>query len=330
MSAREEVFVEAAARLHFGVLDLRGERGRWFGGIGAAAPAPTLLVSACGADALEVEGEDAERAADFARRFMDHHGVRGGTRLRVHRALPRHAGLGSGTQLALAVARALAELHGIEADAPALARAVGRARRSAVGTWTFADGGLVVEGGRRTDRDDCGPLLARLPFPPSWRCVVATPDAVPGVSGTDEAEAFDRLPAPSEREVERVAHLVLMALLPAVADADIEAFGAALTQIQEMTGTWFAPVQGGTFAPGASEALVHRMREGGASGVGQSSWGPTVYGIVAGEAASARLADGVREVSGHACTVYEGAFPTHGARVWRSDFPCAFTRQPIL
>ena len=238
MNGREEVFVEASARLHFGVLDLRGERGRWFGGIGAAAPAPTLLVSASRAEALEVEGADAERAADFARRFLGHHGVSSGARLRVHRALPRHAGLGSGTQLALAVARALAELHGIEADAPGLARAVGRARRSAVGTWTFADGGLVVEGGRHTDRDDCGPLLVRLPFPPTWRCVVAVPDAVSGVSGKDEEGAFDRLPAPSERDVERVAHLVLMALLPAVADADIEAFGAALTQIQEMTGTW--------------------------------------------------------------------------------------------
>lgn len=312
---RKEVFVEAAARLHFGVLDLRGERGRWFGGIGAAAPAPTLLVSARGADALEVDGEDAERAADFARTFMDHHGVRNGARLRVHRALPRHAGLGSGTQLALAVARALAELHGIEADAPALARAVGRARRSAVGTWTFADGGLVVEGGRRADRDACGPLLARLPFPPSWRCVLAVPDGVPGVSGMDEAAAFDRLPAPSERDVERVAHLVLMALLPAVADADIDAFGAALTQIQEIIGRWFAPAQGGTFAAGASEALVRRMHEWGASGVGQSSWGPAVYGIVAGEAA-ARLADRMREVFGDMCTVYDGAFPTHGARVW--------------
>lgn len=316
------MFVEAPARLHFGVLDLRGERGRWFGGIGAAAPAPSLLISAATAETLQAEGADAERAAEYARRFMVHHGVgggvRGGARLRVHRALPRHAGLGSGTQLALAVARALAELHGIEADAPALARAVGRARRSAVGTWTFADGGLVVEGGRHANRDDCGPLVARLPFPPSWRSVVAVPDALPGVSGRDEEAAFDRLPAASERDVERVAHLVLMALLPAVADADIDAFGAALTQIQEMTGAWFAPVQGGTFAPGASEAIVRRMHEWGAPGVGQSSWGPAVYGIVAGEAAGARLADHVRGMLGHTCAVYEGAFPTHGARVWRA------------
>ena len=201
-----------------------------------------------------------------------------------------------------------------------LARAVGRARRSAVGTWTFADGGLVVEGGRRPGRDDCGPLLARLPFPASWRCVVAVPDSASGVSGGDEEAAFEALPAPSEQDVEHVAHLVLMALLPAVAEADIDAFGAALTQIQEITGRWFTAVQGGTFAPGASEALVRHMRDGGASGVGQSSWGPAVYGIVDGAEAGARLAGRVRAASDHPCTVYEGAFPTRGARVrWGQD-----------
>jgi beta-RFAP synthase len=318
MSDRQEVFVEAPARLHFGVLDLRGASGRWFGGIGTAAPGPTLRVSATVSGTLEVEGDDAERAAEYARRVLAHHGVEGAVRLRVHCALPHHSGLGSGTQLALAVARVIAELYGLATDPPGLARATGRARRSAVGTWTFADGGLVVEGGRRRDRDDCGPLLARLPFPPSWRCVVVVPDAAPGVSGGDEEAAFERLARPPARDVERVAHLVLMALLPAVADADIAMFGAALTEVQEMTGRWFAPVQGGTFAPGASAALVEQMRAWGARGVGQSSWGPAVYGIVDGQAAGARLADLVRG-SGRQCAVYEGAFPSGGARVWRAD-----------
>src|SRR5688572_24305003 len=145
------IYVEAAGRLHFGVLDLRGELGRWFGGMGAAAPAPTLLVSAAAADVLSVGGDDHERAASFARTFLASQGLPPGARVCVHRALPRHSGLGSGTQLALAVARALAELHGLTITAPALARAVGRARRSAVGTWTFEGGGLVLEGGRRPD-----------------------------------------------------------------------------------------------------------------------------------------------------------------------------------
>lgn len=319
----EAVFVETAARLHFGLFDLRGTLGRRFGGIGAAAPAPTLLVSAEPADTLIVMGEDAERAAGFARRFLDRHGCAcecTGARLCVHRALPSHVGLGSGTQLALAVARALAELYGISADTPALARAVGRAKRSAIGTWAFDGGGLVVDGGTRGDEDTVAPLIARLPFPPNWRCIVAVPDSAPAISGSAEAAAFAQLPPPPERDVERVAHLVLMALLPAIAEGDLRTFGGALTAIQAITGHWFAEVQGGTYAAGPSEELVRRMTEWGASGVGQSSWGPAVYGIVDREHAGQRLAERVRSVltaSGAVGSVYCGPFRQGGARVWR-------------
>jgi beta-RFAP synthase len=314
----QTIFVEAPARLHFGILDLHGGLGRWFGGLGAAAPAPTLLLSAGPADTLDVLGEEADRAAEFARRFLNHYGIPPRARLHVHRALPPHAGLGSGTQLALAVARAFAELFNIQADVPELATVMGRACRSAVGTWTFADGGLVVEGGRSRERNGCGPLLARLPFPSTWQCIVVVPDAGAGLNGVDEAAAFAALPKPSERDVERVAHLVLMALLPALAEADLATFGRALSEIQEITGQWFASVQGGAFARGPSEELVRRLTEWGAVGVGQSSWGPAVYGLVDGDGEGLRLAERIRGASENFNSrVYWGAFPTTGARVWR-------------
>jgi beta-RFAP synthase len=324
---REAVFVEASARLHFGVLDLRGEIGRWFGGIGAAASTPTLLVSASPDERLVVEGDDAPRAREFARLFLAHHDLDRGAFVRVHRSLPAHAGLGSGTQLALAIARALAELFGLESDARQLARAVGRGKRSAIGTWTFAGGGLVVEGGRVPDRDECGPLIARLPIPAGWRCVLAVPDGAPGISGAGESEAFARMPAPPERDVERVSHLVLMALLPALADGDLTTFGRALSAIQEITGRWFASVQGGTFAPGVSADLVQRLSQWGASGVGQSSWGPAVYGIVEGEEAGRRLADTVRAHLGSSGSVFEGPFRSDGAHVWRAPVHAAGARR---
>lgn len=317
-TALEDVVVETAARLHFGVLDLRGALGRRFGGIGASAPAPTLRVSARPSDALCVEGEDADRAAEFARRFQAHFGATAGVHVRVERTLPSHAGLGSGTQLALAVARAMAEVLGVSADVPELARAVGRTKRSAIGTWTFAGGGLVVEGGRRREGEGVAPLVARIPFPSSWRCVVAVPNVGGGMSGAHEAEALGQLPPVDERDVERVAHLVLMSLLPAVADADIDAFGAALTAIQSITGRWFASVQGGTFAAGMSADLVARMPQWGAAGVGQSSWGPTVYGVVDGEDAGAALAERVRGAVGASGVVYEGPFRSQGACVSRT------------
>jgi beta-RFAP synthase len=216
------------------------------------------------------------------------------------------------------VARALAELYELPADARTLASAVGRARRSAVGTWTFAHGGFVVEGGRRRESDGCGPLIARLAFPDSWRCVVAIPEsAQPALSGATEAAAFAALPQPSEREVEKVAHLVLMLMLPALADGDLRASGAALTEVQQITGRWFASIQGGAFARGAGADLIARMTKLGAEGVGQSSWGPAVYGIVEGDAAASRLANDIRGRVGREGCVFHGPFRAHGARVWR-------------
>ena len=313
------VHVEAAGRLHFGVLDLRGTLGRWFGGIGTAAPAPTLLLSASLSDstALECSGEDADRAHDFGSRFLRHHGVTRGGRIHVARGLPQHAGFGSGTQLALAVARALAELHGLDTDVTALAKAVERTRRSGVGMWAFSGGGFVVEGGRKRDTDTA-PLVARVPFPASWRCVVAVPDAPAGISGEAEASAFSELPPPPPGDEERVAHLVLMALLPALVEDDLATFGATLTRIQEITGRWFAPVQGGTFAAGPSADLIQRLSSWGAVGVGQSSWGPAVYAIVNGDPAATALAARVRTSFGNTGAVFEGPFRNEGARVWRT------------
>jgi beta-RFAP synthase len=313
----QSVFVEAPARLHFGVLDLRGSLGRRFGGIGAAVPAPSLLLEARPASGLTVEGPrtDADRALEFARRFLSYHHLVGGVEMCLHRTIPAHAGLGSGTQLALAVARALAEHHGLSTDVVTLARAVGRGRRSAIGTWTFGGGGFVLEGGRRRKDAGIAPLLARLPVPEPWRCVIVVPEGAPGLAGDEEAAAFARLPAPEENAVEHVAHLVLMQLLPALVEADLAEFGAALSEVQRLTGAWFAEAQGGVFAPGQSAALVERLREWGATGVGQSSWGPAVYGLVADAAAAGVIADRARGIVGPGGAVYEGPFSSGGARV---------------
>src|SRR5215210_6571537 len=128
MSNRISVFVEAPARLHFGVLDLRGQLGRCFGGLGAAIPAPSLLVEAVPSARVSADGPDADRAMEFATRFLAHTGLPGGINLHIHRTIPSHSGLGSGTQLGLAVARALAELHGLGTSPLELAGATGRGR----------------------------------------------------------------------------------------------------------------------------------------------------------------------------------------------------------
>jgi len=273
--------VEAAARLHMGMLDAAGEGPRRFGGLGVAVSRPAVVVEASASDELTAEGPDAERALAVAQRCLDAIGGVPGARVRVLEAIPAHAGLGSGTKLALAVTAALSALAGRQPDPAELARTAGRGARSAVGLWTFALGGFVVEGGRRRGVDEPAPLLTRHAMPEDWRCVLVIPAAEPGLSGEPEEAAFGDLRSDPERSA-AIAQLVLTALLPALVEHDLAEFGAALSRIQRLVGDAFAPVQGGTFHPQAAP-LVDALLRLGAAGAGQSSWGPAVYGLVGSE-----------------------------------------------
>jgi beta-ribofuranosylaminobenzene 5'-phosphate synthase len=310
------VRVEAPARLHLGMLAVGGDGARRFGGLGASVSRPAVVLEAQPADDLSVEGAETERALTFARRCRDALGLPGGAHVRVVEAIPPHVGLGSGTKLALAVARALAALHGRTIDAPTLAWAAARGARSGVGLWTFALGGLVVEGGARGGAERPPPLLMRHAMPDEWRIVLVVPKAEPGLSGVAEAQAFVRLVPSAERSA-AIAQLVLTSLLPALVERDLEEFGAALTRVQRLVGDAFAAVQGGRFHPRAG-ALVEALLRGGAAGAGQSSWGPAVYGVVGSEAAGRELARRMEDVVGGDGSVDLVAFDNRGARVERS------------
>lgn len=319
MTDPRAVFVEAPARLHLGLIDLRGDLGRRFGGIGAALESPSLLLEARPAARLSADGAEGERLLRYARRFFERRGIVGGASFRVHRAVPTHAGLGSGTQLALATARALATLYDQPGDAPGLAQAMGRAQRSAIGTWLFDQGGFVLEGGRRVADDRPAPLLLRRAMPADWRCVVAIPELPRGLSGLDEEQAFRNLPAPPAELVGQAARLILMAILPALVEEDLPAFGRGVTELQRLVGEMFRPVQGERFAHAEVAELVNLLLAEGASGAGQSSWGPAAYGLARGDDDAQRLADRLQARLAGRGLVLATSFNNQGARCWRAE-----------
>lgn len=229
-----------------------------------------------------------------------------GIRLRLERAPISHIGLGTGTQLGLAVARALAVLSGWEPHAievATLARWSGRGLRSGVGAHGFQHGGLIVDGGHPNSGDGDGdgsngsspqtiaPLLSRLCPPDNWRVILARPEGLPpGRHGGDEANAFARLPPIERSRTDAWCGLVLLELLPAVTEGDLARFGTALSRLQREVGASFATEQaGGTWAGIESQRLAERLESQGLVGVGQSSWGPTLYGFTTADSSIARL-----------------------------------------
>jgi beta-ribofuranosylaminobenzene 5'-phosphate synthase len=288
-----ELVVSAPARLHFGMLDPAGIGSRRFGGCGVGVESPRVVVAIRPRSGEEIvaHGAQAERALRFAERARAAFGHRGGLEVTVREAIPPHTGLGSGTKLGLAVARGVAELAGVSAAPEDLASATGRGERSSVGCWTFAAPGLVVEAGVR-EGGWISPLVARHPMPERWRCVLALPRDGEGLSGDAEERFFDRLHEHPAGEPS-VSRLLLTALLPGLVTGDIDEFGAALTEIQREIGSMFAARQGGVFHPQAAP-VVEALIALGVGAVGQSSWGPSVYGIVDGPERATEVDDRLR------------------------------------
>ena len=303
--------VRAPARLHFGLLRVPGEgdeswlggRGsegpaRYYGGAGLMVEAPAIQLYATPARTWSAEGPLAERALTFARGIdAAVPRVLSPLHLVVEQAPAEHSGLGTGTQLGLAVARALTVAGEIEEiDLRVLAGWVERGRRSAIGVHGFARGGFLIEGGKKKP-DALAPLLVQVPFPESWRVVLVLGASAIGRHGDPEQRAFRHLldqPAALIR-TDILCRLVLLGLLPALMEQDLEAFGEALHDFNTRAGEAFAPVQGGTYCSPRVAELIGFLQSQGVRGVGQSSWGPAVFAVVGDEARAQDLARQLRD-----------------------------------
>ena len=278
--------VTTAARLHFGFQNLSLAHERLYGGVGLALKEPRLVVEAEPADALDCDDDTAE---PYARRVLDVLDVPGAV-VRVHERFPRHIGLGSGTQLALATLVAVARAHETTADARTVAPRLGRGGRSGVGVGTFESGGFVVDGGHPTERFtheppaegdwDVPPVVASHHVPADWRFLLLIPDTDPGRSGSDEDRSMRTAIERADPGIaDQISALLTRRLLPAIATRSRRDFGGAAARLGRLNGAWYADEQGGVYRPPAG-GIVERLADApSVTGAGQSSWGPTVWGL---------------------------------------------------
>ncbi|CFX04126.1 Beta-ribofuranosylaminobenzene 5'-phosphate synthase [Candidatus Filomicrobium marinum] len=284
----DSVHIVAPARLHLGFLDLNGGLGRQFGSIGLALDTPVTELTLRRANYDAAEGVEQHRSARALKHFKAALNIDGNYHLDVARAIPAHAGLGSGTQLALAIGVALKTLEQQHITAVELAEVIGRGARSAIGMAAFESGGFVVDGGRGRSSTP-PPVVFRGDFPADWRIMLVKDPERAGVHGDTETEAFANLDGMTPEESGALCRLMMMQLLPALIEQDIANFGSALSKIQEVVGRQFAVAQGGIWASPAVESIVKKMADLGAVGIGQSSWGPTGFAFVPSQAVADSL-----------------------------------------
>lgn len=293
-----EVWIRSPARLHLGIIDLSEALGRKYGSIGVAIDDPFVEIRAKNSsktvvrclEGVEISPAEVKKHVD---RILTHYGIDGGVEIEVRRDIPRHVGLGSTTQMALSVGTAITKLYGISASVRDLSKLFGLGKISGIGTAVFESGGFLVDCGLKIGQQ-APPTLIRLDFPEKWFFVIAVPENRKGLYGEKERKVFQEIHASPEYAM-KISHLLLMKMLPAVIEEDIKSFGEALTAIQMLVGETFSRYQEGLYHSKVCEELVRFLLENGAYGSGQSSWGPTVYGIVDGKVRGKRLEKKVRE-----------------------------------
>ena len=285
------VTVQTGARLHCGLFSDHREGGRRFQGFGIMVDAPGFQLSArpLAHEEHHVRLEPrswqtVQEQEDLKHRLLEGlarldralpGGREQGLQVDVLNWIPQHVGLGSGTQLALAVGTAWNFFQPCPLSIMALAEIQGRGKRSCIGTHGFEKGGLLIDAGMRPEESGGGCRLAT-PLPEEWRFVLATPTGLRGLAGTAETLAFQRLPRLDGGTVDRLGSLL--------ADLErqhshFEAFSEILREFGLLVGQSFAAVQGGRFVHSYCETLFSTMNETGIRGVAQTSWGPTMFGV---------------------------------------------------
>lgn len=312
------VAITAPSRLHFGLWSLASGGGRQFGGIGVMVDKPGLQLTISPASELKATGPLSGRAAEFARRWGAFYGRPVQCRIDVLSAPPDHVGLGTGTQLALAIATGLNALHDREVELPLeLASSVSRGLRSAVGTFGFLFGGLIVEQGKLAG-EPISPLDARLDLPAGWRFVLVRPRGLAGLAGEDEALAIGELPPVAQAVTDELVSLANEKIVPAVVTSDFAGFADGVYAYGRLAGEIFAARQGGPYNGPVLASLVERIRGLGFAGVGQSSWGPTLFAAAESTAEAERLAGALRGADTGDELEIVVAKPSHsGARIER-------------
>ena len=293
--------VTTAARLHFGFQNLSLAHERLYGGVGLALDEPQLVVEAEQADDVVCDDSAVE---PYLRRVVDTLDVPGAD-VTVRERFPRHVGLGSGTQLALATLVAVVRAYDRTADARTVAPQLGRGGRSGVGDATFEQGGFVVDGGHPTERFtaeppadgdwDVPPVVASHHVPTEWRFLLVVPDSDPGQSGRDEDQSMRAAVERADPGIaDQISALLTRRLLPAIATRDRRRFGGAAARLGRLNGAWYADEQGGVYRPPAGSIVDHLADAESITGAGQSSWGPTVWGLTDTEGVEAAKEAGYR------------------------------------
>ncbi|MHA1264193.1 MAG: beta-ribofuranosylaminobenzene 5'-phosphate synthase [Candidatus Helarchaeota archaeon] len=292
-----KVRITTPCRLHFSLIDLNGSIGRIDGGLGVALNHPNTIIEAESSPKYKLEvinpnGYSYSDISQLTKTIIRSLQIKDNVKIKVDLGIPAHVGLGSKTQLSLAICQALCLLNGIEKKPYELALLTSRAGTSRIGLTAFEKGGFILDGGHSfgagmeknsflpssASKAPPAPILFWEPVPSDWFFVITLPHLLQGASGSKEIDIFQqKCPIPIE-DVQKISHLILMKILPAIKQKQIEQFGQGIYELQQIG---FKKIEINLQDKLISN-LINFYLEKGAVGSGMSSFGPVSFALIKG------------------------------------------------
>ena len=280
MQKTNKVTVIAPAHLHTGNFDMTGDLGRLYGTVGFAVD---RLLEVEVTKAVDVKSED-EAAYLFASRFVDAFDL-AGAEVKVKKTIPKFVGMGYHTTLALSIGSALAKLYGLKLTIEQIALTMQRGAITSLGVHAFNVGGFIVEGGFRVDQREkmIPPLIFHQAVPNNWLFVIAIakePQEKIVKMRENEDHILRNLKLMPKETSDMLSRIVLVKIIPSIVENDLKSFGEGLTAFNSELGKFWNEYQcGRTYCHPVVEDAIKIMLKRSTCAC-QTSWGPTIYGIV--------------------------------------------------
>jgi beta-ribofuranosylaminobenzene 5'-phosphate synthase len=309
-----KIRITSPCRIHLSLIDENGYTGRVDGGIGLMLDQPNVV--------LEVSNSSSEFAIECDRYYRESVHVINEKASKIFKLFhlsnknyhfhlktyyPSHVGLGSKTQLSLAIGTAIAKLKDMEIPVKEITSMVERGGTSGIGWRGFETGGFILDGGHDfgagKEKESFSPSSAsssadpaltimRYPIPENWRFVLIIPNVKPGANGQEEVEIFKQnTPIPRE-EVNEVSHQVLMKVLPGILRNNLRCFGEGLKRIQSIG---FKKIEI-SLQNQVVRNILKFFEENDVKAYGMSSFGPSVIGITESDSEAEKLKKDVEEL----------------------------------
>ena len=302
------VRITTPCRIHLSLIDENGYTGRVDGGIGLMLDRPNVVFEASNhAEEFKIEAhkyyrESIEVINEIASMVFKKYNISNKNfHFNLKRYFPSHVGLGSKTQLSLAIATAIMKLKNLNhLTTRDLTKLVQRGGTSGIGWKGFESGGFILDGGhdfgKGKEKETFLPssasnmanpalTLSQVDIPSNWRFVLIIPNVKKGVYGDEEVRVFQtHAPIPRD-EVNEVSHQILMKVIPGVIKNDLKCFGEGLKRIQSIG---FKKVELNLQDIVVKNFLTF-FEEYGLKAYGMSSFGPSVIGIVESDSEAEEL-----------------------------------------